>query len=320
MKDEVTDMIHTYAQNLRASGRYDVLASQVLSMKLAVKVFDVFGDALDAGSTYNALLSETDLDRQLRIADAKLGGYGFQNTYGRRFGDEDDPSVYKIDCILFAADDDCVASLGSYAEKKFHALNDTYRRNVAKKSGQCKRAYYEIVANGDVVSKHSLSLPETINVQVDEDGKEYYDHLYADEKGLAKIKLNRWEAGVLEEEAARHGFVCWLRNQPKARWALCIPYETDGVTAPMYPDFLVIRQDEEGEYVIDVLEPHGDQFADSLGKAKGLASMPGRNPPLAGYSSSGRAKTRLENCASSVWTSPRAPSGIRSRRPSIQMN
>lgn len=278
VKDEVTDMIHTYAQNLRASGRYDVLASQVLSMKLAVKVFDVFGDALDAGSTYNALLSETDLDRQLRIADAKLGGYGFQNTYGRRFGDEDDPSVYKIDCILFAADDDCVASLGSYAEKKFHALNDTYRRNVAKKSGQCKRAYYEIVANGDVVSKHSLSLPETINVQVDEDGKEYYDHLYADEKGLAKIKLNRWEAGVLEEEAARHGFVCWLRNQPKARWALCIPYETDGVTAPMYPDFLVIRQDEEGEYVIDVLEPHGDQFADSLGKAKGLAQYAGEEP------------------------------------------
>lgn len=280
IKDEVTNMIHAYAQALRASGKYDTLASQVLSMKLAVKVFDVFGAALDAESTYNALMPENDLDRQLRIADAKLGGYGFQNRYGTTFYDEDDPNAFKIDCILFAADDDCLATLGSYAEKKFHELNDKYRRNVVKKSDQCKRQYYEIIANGDVVSKHSLSLPETISIPVDEDGKEYYDHLYADEKGLAKVKLNRWEAGVLEEEANRPEFVCWLRNQPKARWALCVPYEIEGVTKAMYPDFLVVRQDEDGGYVIDILEPHGADWKDNLGKAKGLAQYAEDEPAI----------------------------------------
>ncbi len=278
LKNEVTDQIHAYAQSLRASGRYDALAAQVLSMKLAVKVFDVFGDPLGGGSTYNALLSESDLDRQLRIAEAQLGGFGFTTRYGFRFQDKDDPNIFKIDCILFAADDDCMASLGSYAEKKFHDLNDKYRRSVAKKGDQYKREYDEIIANGDVVSKHNFGLPETISIRVDEDGKEYYDHLYADEKGLAKIKLNGWEAGVLEEEARRPGFVCWLRNPSQARWALCIPYEIDGETKAMYPDFLVVRMDEDGGYVIDILEPHGNQYADNLGKAKGLARYAEEEP------------------------------------------
>lgn len=280
VKDEVTDQIHTYVQRLRSTGKYDNLAAQVLSMKLVVKVFDVFGDILDNGSTYNALMSESDLDRQLRIADAKMGGFGFQNRYGTRFRDEDDPNAFKVDCILFAADDDCIAALDSYAEKKFHAINDQYRRAVVMKDERWKRQYYEIIANGDVVSKHSFSLPESISIRVDEDGKEYADHLYADEKGFAKIKLNTWEAGVLEEEAKRPDFVCWLRNPSQARWALCIPYEIDGVTKPMYPDFLIVRQDESGGYIIDVLEPHGADWKDNLGKAKGLAQYAEEEPMI----------------------------------------
>lgn len=280
VKTEVTDQIHTYAQTLRTNGKYESLATQVLSMKLAVKIFDVFGDVLDSGGAYNAFVPESDLDRQLRIAEAKLGGFGFTNRYGTRFRDEDDPNSFKIDCILFAADDDCIASLGSYAKKRFHEMNDQYRRDVVKKSDQYKQQYREIIANGDVVSRHNLGLPESISIRVDENGKEYIDHLYADEKGFAKIKLNAWETGVLEEEAKRPDFVCWLRNPSQARWALCIPYEIDGDTKPMYPDFLIVRRDETDGYIIDVLEPHGGQFADSLGKAKGLAQYAEAEPMI----------------------------------------
>lgn len=280
IRNEITGRIHTYASNLRCTGKYDGLAAQVLSMKLSVKVFDVFGAALDGNRSYHALMSENDLDRQLRIADSKLGGYGFPNTYGRRFYSEDDPNAYKIDCILFAADDDCMAALNRYAEKKFHAYNDQYRRQVVKKSESCKRLYFDIIADGDVVSKHSLCLPEIINFHIDESGKEYDNHLYTDDTGFAKLKLNTWEAGILEEEAKRPGFVCWLRNFPKARWALCIPYEIDGVTKSMYPDFLIIRADEEAGYIIDILEPHGADWKDNLGKAKGLAQYAEEEPTI----------------------------------------
>lgn len=280
VRREVTEQIHSYVEYLRRAGRYEELASQVLSMKLSVKVFDVFGDILSMEGSYHALMPDSDLDRQLRIADARLGGYGFSNAYGYKFYCDDDPNAYKIDCILFAADDDCMATLNSYAEKKFHTLNDQYRRLVVKKSDQCKRQYFDIIADGDVVSKHSFSLPETISIRVDEAGKEYYNHLYADVNGLARIRLNSWEAGVLEEETRRPGFVCWLRNPSQARWALCIPYEIDGVTKSMYPDFLIIRTDEALGYVIDILEPHGADWKDNLGKAKGLAQYAEEEPAI----------------------------------------
>ena len=38
-----------------------------------------------------------------------------------------------------------------------------------------------------------------------------------------------------------------------------------------YPDFLIVRSDPEIEYVVDILEPHGNQYSDNLAKAKALA-------------------------------------------------
>lgn len=244
-------------------------------------MFDVFGEILGSGPSYNAItMSESDLDRQIRIADAAMGGFGFQNRYGTRFYDEDDPAVFKIDCILFAADSECTERLDHYAEKKFHALNDKYRRLVVRKSDQCKKEYSEIIANGDAVSKLIFSLPESITIRKEDGGQTYRDHLYADDDGLAVVKLNTWEVGVLAEEAKRPDFVCWLRNPPRARWALCVPYEIDGETKPMYPDFLIVRTDDQLGYIIDVLEPHGSQFADNLGKAKGLAQYAADEPSI----------------------------------------
>lgn len=38
-----------------------------------------------------------------------------------------------------------------------------------------------------------------------------------------------------------------------------------------YPDFIIIRKDEQLGYVLDILEPHNPAFKDNLGKAKGFA-------------------------------------------------
>ena len=97
------------------------------------------------------------------------------------------------------------------------------------------------------------------------------------EEGFATIALNGMEAGLIEEEEGRPDFASWLRNRPRAPWALCIPYEKEGRQVAMYPDFLVFRHDSgmAGGYVVDILEPHGEHFADNLAKAKGLARYAG---------------------------------------------
>lgn len=272
IKTDVTNLIHSYIEKLHEDGKYNSLVKQVMEMKLLIQVFDVFGEKVKNYPLEDYFASlESDLDRQLRAADAKLGGYGFPYAYGRRFLDFDNPNAFKLDCILFAADDDCMKQLNSYAEKKFHELNDKYRKYVVAKSEKCRKQYSDIVADGDKVSKHNFTLPETISARIEKGGDAYTDHLYADEDGKAIIKLNNWEKTVIEEEEKKSDFVCWLRNQVRQSWSLCIPYEIDGEIKATYPDFIVVRKDDQLGYVIDILEPHNPEFKDNLGKAKGFA-------------------------------------------------
>lgn len=272
VKNEVTDLIRSYINGLHKQGKYEDLVKQVMEFKLSMQIFDVFGEAINDYAIGDLFAtSETDLDRQLRAADAKLGGYGFPYVYGRRFLDINDPNAFKVDCILFASDDECMAKLNSYAEKKFHELNDSYRKNMVSKSEKCRKQYSDIVSDGDVISKHNFTLPETISAKIVPGGKVYYDHLFANEEGAATIKLNGWEDGVLAEEEKQTDFVCWLRNVSKQSWSLRIPYEIDNETREAFPDFIIIRRHPELGYVMDILEPHNAGFKDNLGKAKGFA-------------------------------------------------
>jgi len=281
VRNEVTDLIHSYIEKLHQEGKYDDLAKKVLEFKLSIQIFDVFGETIKNYSLNDFFAtSESDIDRQLRAADTKLGGYGFQNVYGRRFFDLENPNSFKIDFILFAADDECMTRLSRYAEKKFHELNDKYRKYVVSKSEKCRKLYSDIIADGDVISKHNFTLPETISARVEKGGEVYFDHLFAPEDGPAIIRLNGWEAGVLEEERKRQDFVCWLRNPSRQSWSLRIPYEIEGITKETFPDFIIIRKDPELEYVIDILEPHNPDFKDNLGKAKGFARYAEEEPRI----------------------------------------
>lgn len=272
VETEITDIMRDYIINLHKSGKYEQLSKLVLEFKLLVQVFDAFGETIKDYSLSDFLMTtESDLDRQLRAADHTLCGYGLPFIYGRRFIDFDHPNEFKIDCILFAADNECIKKLNAYAEKKFHDFNDKYRKYVVSKSEKCRKQYSDIVADGDLISKHNFSLPETISAKFEHGGETYTDHLYADENGKAVIKLNGWEKGVLIEEQNNPDFVCWLRNPPRKTWSLCIPYEMDGVTKSTYPDFIIIRKDDVLGYVMDVLEPHNPDFKDNLAKAKAFA-------------------------------------------------
>lgn len=281
VKDEVTNLMKAYIDKLHADGKYDSLAKQVMEYKLSIQIFDVFGEKINNYSLDDFFATaESDIDRQLRAVDAKLGGYGFPYVYGRRFVDFDNPTAFKIDCILFAADEECMRQLYKYAENKFHSLDDKYRKYIVSKSEKCKKQYSDVVRDGDEVSKHNFSLPEVITAKLENGGKIYTDHLFADDEGKSKIKLNNWEAAVLEEERKRDDFVCWLRNPSRQSWALCLPYEIEGITKATYPDFIIVRKDEALGYIIDILEPHNPDFKDNLGKAKAFAKYAADEPRI----------------------------------------
>ena len=321
IKAEVVDLMHQYIVSLRKNGIYDSLAKQVMEYKLSIQIFDAFGEAIKDYTIEDWLATtETDLDRQLRAADARLGGYGFPFAYGRKYVDMNNINAFKVDCILFASDDECMRKLNSYAEKKFHELNDQYRKYVVSKSEKCRKQYSDIIADGDMVSKHNFNLPETISARVETGGKTYRDHLFADEDGNATIKLNGWESGVLEEEQRQSDFVCWLRNPSRQSWSLCIPYEIEGETKATYPDFIVIRKDSELGYVMDILEPHNSDFKDNLGKAKGFARYAMEEPRIGRIQLIRMSKDAAGKTGFCVWTCPKALCGIKCFQRLIRMN
>jgi type III restriction enzyme len=138
------------------------------------------------------------------------------------------------------------------------------------------------MADSAVVSEQIFAIPENIIIREDTDGKEYDNHLLASpETGIARIKLaNNWEYDLIDEEAHRSDFLCWLRNPSRAAWALCLPYDLHGEKRSFFPDFLIVRNDPTVGYVVDVLEPHGNQYADNLPKAKALAEYAQHEPRL----------------------------------------
>ena len=97
-------------------------------------------------------------------------------------------------------------------------------------------------------------------------------HLYVAEDGKFDETFNGPETAVLKEELTRKDVIAWLRNIDRKQWALCVPYEVDGEWRPMYPDFLVIRN-EKGRLVVDLIEPHTISLADAPAKAAGLAKF-----------------------------------------------
>lgn len=281
VQDEIVEMIHSYVEGLKADGKYDDLVQQVKQFKLATQIFDAFGETVDNYLVHDMFTTtDTDIERQFQIADVKLGREGIGMAYGNKYMDMSDLTAFKVDVILFVADEECMNRLHSYAETRFHGLNDDYRRYMATiDSEKIRKEYDSIVSDGDPVSKHNFRLPETIQVPHEAGGKEYRDHLFVnDVTGTAKLKLNGWEADLIAEEEKREDFVCWIRNPSRASWALCIPYKIDGEIKPTYPDFIVVRQDERLGYVIDILEPHRADFKDNLGKAKGFAEYARQNP------------------------------------------
>ncbi|MBR6226723.1 MAG: DEAD/DEAH box helicase family protein [Bacteroidales bacterium] len=271
VRGEIIRKIREYAEELRSSGRYEELSKNVMEFKLASESFDFYGMSIvDSGNGALFSSTDTDLDRQMRLAETKFCGEGIGNLYGQVYYNPDNENEYKIDVILFVVNETNITSLKEWAKDNYHNLIDTYRRRVTSLDERGQKRFNSIVSDGDEVSQHNFRLPENINVSLEQNGQKYKKHLFVDEKCEATFNLNGWERKLLEEEMKRDDFVSWLRNPPRKPWALCVPYEQNGQMHGMYPDFIVICKDEEG-YVIDILEPHDPSRTDNLPKAIGLA-------------------------------------------------
>ena len=273
VRNHVIGLIHQYVEGLKERGEYDALVDKALEFQLNTISFELYkGNAMYESQQGPDLFSKTDagINFQFQQAETSLCGEEIGKRYTIKYDDEDDENAAMYDVILYAADEHQRALLMEYAKFEFYRLADLYRPKTKNISEKYRIQYNSLVTHGSTVSKHLFHLPETINVDLDKDGEECADHLFVNSDGTAKFKLIGWEPITLAEERSNPEFVCWLRNQDRKPWALCIPYEYGNETHRMYPDFIIVRKDANGDYEYSILEPHRDDKKDNLAKAKGI--------------------------------------------------
>ena len=98
----------------------------------------------------------------------------------------------------------------------------------------------------------------------------YKKHVFANGKHEFPASFTGWEVDVLAAELAKPTLVGWYRNPTGGIAALAIPYEMSRVPRTMYPDFIFFH-DIDGEVVIDIVDPHRPDSADTGPKWTGLA-------------------------------------------------
>lgn len=278
---EIGDFIESYISEMKSRDEYDGLIKKVQEFKMASQIFDALGESVENQVSSNLFTTtDSDIECQFNLAESKLGSEGIGNKYVNRDADLFNHTKRKIDVILFASNNNEMERIQKFSKERFYHLKDMYRLTFAHMEEKWRKRYESIVADGDPVSQKSFHLPDYISIQSSEDGTSFSDHLFVDETtGTATFKLTTWEDKTLKEEQQREGFVTWLRNPARSSWALCIPYVMNNENKPLYPDFIIVRK-ENDNYVLDILEPHNSSLKDNLPKAKGLAEYAQREPKI----------------------------------------
>jgi type III restriction enzyme len=166
------------------------------------------------------------------------------------------------------------------AKKLSDAWLAEHREKIKALPDERQEAYRQISALSREAQDIDLAQPVSrmeATSALDKDGEEstldtYQHHLLCDADGLYPADLNGWEEDVLKAEMLREGFKCWYRNpkQP-SQDSLGIAYVEGAETKIMRPDFLFFVELPDGTIAVDIVDPHGPQYADSLPKLQGLA-------------------------------------------------
>jgi type III restriction enzyme len=106
----------------------------------------------------------------------------------------------------------------------------------------------------------------------------YPHHLYvipsrkkSAERFPVDTSRSSWERDVLEAELVAATLVGWYRNPSSGRHALAVPYEFGAKHLLMHPDFLFWHDEGDGDHVMDIVDPHRHDLADTSAKWAALA-------------------------------------------------
>ena len=278
-KHQIVDWMGQRIAAIKAAGQFDAAAKAITQVGLRTLAVNNGTGATEPAAAYHIDASNIDIDRLFEEA-GRAFSHSLQMDYWRAHADRNSQGA-KVEAIVLARKAAEMAGLEAQAEAAFDALYDQHKKAISKLKEQRRANYEKLRLATAKPNEVPWNLPEAIDFKRLPTDPLWERHLYVESNGQFRAELGSWEAGVLKEELLRPDVVGWLRNLDRKPWSLEIPYETGGDVRPMFPDLVVVRK-VDGEYFIDILEPHDPSLADNFEKAVGLAKFADKHGGLFG--------------------------------------
>ena len=261
---KTTRMIQDYIAELQEKGQYEEEVKKVVTFLMNGGRLAYLKDKqMEDSVVVSVNRLEYDIQKEFEVVDKNMAEE-IAYPYLQTCENSDDLPEYQKHVIIFA--DNRMDELEKFAKRTFNTLKDTYRDELTNKNLQVRKKFHDIARETDG-SDTTWKLYEPIYVTKGKVNKP--KHLFVDDKGKAYFDLNDWEKLVLDEEIARPGFKCWIRN-PKGRpESLCIRRKEGSIEIPFYPDFVIVTE-TNGKLSLSILEPHDPSRDDNLSKARAL--------------------------------------------------
>ena len=261
---KTTRMIQEYIAELQERGQYEEEVKKVETFLMNGGRLAYLKDKqMEDSIVVSVNRLEYDIQKEFEVVDKNLAEE-IAYPYLQTCENPDDLPEYQKHVIIYA--DNRMDDLEKFAKRTFNTLKDTYRDELTSKNLQVRKKFHDIVRETDK-SDTTWKLYEPLYVTKGKVNKP--KHLFVDDKGDAYFDLNDWEKLVLDEEIAKPGFKCWIRN-PKGRpESLCIRRMEGSIEIPFYPDFVIVTE-TNGKLSLSILEPHDSSRDDNLSKARAL--------------------------------------------------
>lgn len=196
-------------------------------------------------------------------------GEGINQLYVKTLFDPSRDMLGKLELFCILQDKAAFDAVQLACDREVEKLLREYADEIATLPADEQAKIDDVRRRGAEPAMETLKPQE--NLLVRKESPKWKRHLYIDQKGEFGWDANDWEAGVLKAALENKNVVAWYRNDKRKAGSLCIPYGR-GEKKALYPDLLVFRR-EKGKLKVDILDPHGEQFADNAEKAAGLASF-----------------------------------------------
>jgi len=219
-------------------------------------------------TTSMATINAKNIEDLFRRARRSLGDAAAKWYWDHLCDEGLDPDEAKLHVAALTDDASVPKALESASKQLIDTWRIKYNGAIAELPDAKRALFFNIWQQSRVPEQVTMLMPSQITAS--EVGDRWAMHLYSNGGNKFPAALTGWEHQVLKSELEKPSLVGWYRNPTGGLSALAVPYTQSGVARTMYPDFIFFHE-VAGEIVVDIVDPHRPDAADTGSKWTGLA-------------------------------------------------